>query len=80
MLPVSESDVFGRGVDILVLCALTFDFTHARKPEAVECTCVRVVCLVVVCGTSRGENNSALGNECAVVERNVLQCFPCDGR
>ena len=80
MLAVTERDELGRSVDELVLQRLPFVLPRAGEAERVERASVGVVLLVKMCRALGSRHESALGDDCAVDESNVLGCLPSQRR
>ena len=73
LLSVPEWDVLQRRVHKLVHRAFSRLLSHAREPERVEHFRVWVHRFIVVRCMSRGGEERALGDECSVAERDVLE-------
>ena len=71
----AEWDIVVGRVHVLVLGALTFDLAHACEAEGVELLSIGVVRVVVVHPVRVRRHQRTSGDECAVVEHDVLQRF-----
>ena len=80
MLAVTECDELGRSVDELVLQRLSFALPRAGEAERVERVGVGVVLLVKMRRALGRCHESALGDDCAVDESDVLGCLPSQRR
>ena len=80
MLSVAKRDVVDRSIDELVLDALTFAFAHLREAERIVLLGVDVVRLIVMSGMCGRDEDGTLGDECAVVEGDILHCLARDRR
>ena len=72
MLSVAKRHVVDGSVDELMLDAFTFAFAHLREAERIVLLGVDVVRLIVMRGMRGRDENGTFGNECTVVEGDIL--------
>ena len=80
MLSMSKRDIVDGSVDELMLDTFTFALTHLREAERIVLLGVDVVRLIVMSGMCGRDEDGAFGDECAIVEGDVLHRLARDRR